>query len=70
MVIFVSLLEELRCNSLDDLLAKMGIGAITARHLERALIPKEIQQQQEEQSQEEELLELIEVGTAEACAQF
>ncbi|MCW5201478.1 MAG: bifunctional (p)ppGpp synthetase/guanosine-3',5'-bis(diphosphate) 3'-pyrophosphohydrolase [Candidatus Electrothrix communis] len=56
------LLEELRCNSLDDLLAKMGIGAITARHLERALIPKEIQQQQEEQSQEEELLELIEVG--------
>ena len=57
------LLEELRCNSPDDLLAKMGTGAITARHLERALIPKEIQQQQEEQSQEEELLEqLVETG--------
>ena len=57
------LLEELRCNSPDDLLAKMGTGAITARHLERALIPKEIQQQQEEQSQEEELLEqFVETG--------
>ena len=38
------------------MLAKMGNGAITVRHLERALIPKELQQQ-EEQSQEEELLE-------------
>ncbi|MCI5147885.1 MAG: bifunctional (p)ppGpp synthetase/guanosine-3',5'-bis(diphosphate) 3'-pyrophosphohydrolase [Candidatus Electrothrix sp. MAN1_4] len=57
------LLEELRCNSLDDLLAKMGAGAITSRHLERVLIPKEIQQQ-EEQSQAEELLEqLVEVGS-------
>ncbi|MGB5685293.1 MAG: bifunctional (p)ppGpp synthetase/guanosine-3',5'-bis(diphosphate) 3'-pyrophosphohydrolase [Candidatus Electrothrix sp.] len=55
------LLEELRCNSLDDMLAKMGSGAITTRHLVRALIPKELQQQ-EEQSPEEELLELIEVG--------
>ena len=56
------LLEELRCNSLDDLLAKMGTGAITARHIERALIPKEIQQQ-EEQGQEEEILEqLVQVG--------
>ncbi len=56
------LLEELRCNSLDDLLAKMGNGSVTVHHLERALIPKELQQQ-EEQSQEEELLEqLTEAG--------
>ncbi len=52
--------EELRCNSLDDLLAKLGTGTITFRHLERVLIPKEVQQQEE---QEEELLEqLVEVG--------
>ncbi|MCI5137522.1 MAG: bifunctional (p)ppGpp synthetase/guanosine-3',5'-bis(diphosphate) 3'-pyrophosphohydrolase [Candidatus Electrothrix sp. AR1] len=56
------LLEELRCNSLDDMLAKMGSGAVTVRHLERALIPKELQQQ-EEQNLEEELLEqLAEAG--------
>ncbi|MCI5122519.1 MAG: bifunctional (p)ppGpp synthetase/guanosine-3',5'-bis(diphosphate) 3'-pyrophosphohydrolase, partial [Candidatus Electrothrix sp. AUS4] len=48
------LLKELRCNSLDDMLTKVGAGAITLRHFERALIPDEVQQ---EQHQEEELLE-------------
>ncbi len=56
------LLEELRCNSLDDLLAKLGTGTMTPRHLEQVLVPKEIQQQ-EEQDQEEELLEqLVDIG--------
>jgi GTP pyrophosphokinase len=55
------LLEELRCNSQDDLLAKLGTGTITPRHLERVLLPKEVQQQKE---QEEELLEqLVEVAS-------
>lgn len=49
------LLKELRCNSLDDLLAKVGTGAFTARHLERVLQPKELLQQEE--SQQEELPE-------------
>ncbi|XCN71199.1 MAG: bifunctional (p)ppGpp synthetase/guanosine-3',5'-bis(diphosphate) 3'-pyrophosphohydrolase [Candidatus Electrothrix aestuarii] len=52
------LLKKLRCNSLDDMLAKVGTGAITLRHLERALMPKETQHQ-EEQIQEEELLEQL-----------
>jgi GTP pyrophosphokinase len=56
------LLQDLRCNSLDDMLAKTGTGAITFRHLERALLPKEFQQQ-EEQSREEELPEqFVETG--------
>lgn len=50
------LLEELRCNSLDDLLVKLGSGALTVRHLERALMPREIQEQ-EEHGREEELPE-------------
>ncbi|CAK8713766.1 MAG: bifunctional (p)ppGpp synthetase/guanosine-3',5'-bis(diphosphate) 3'-pyrophosphohydrolase [Candidatus Electrothrix sp. AW2] len=56
------LLKELRCNSLDDLLAKVGTGAFTARHLERVLQPKELLQQEE--SQQEELPEQpVEVGS-------
>lgn len=36
------LLKELRCNSLDDMLVKIGMGNITIVTLEKALSPKEI----------------------------
>jgi GTP pyrophosphokinase len=50
------LLKELRCNSLDDMLAKVGSGTITVQHLERALLPEEVQRE-DERRQQEELLE-------------
>lgn len=57
------LLKELRCNSLDDLLAKVGTGAFTARHLERVLQPKELLQQEEQSQQEERPEQPVEVGS-------
>ncbi|XOF33620.1 MAG: RelA/SpoT family protein [Candidatus Electrothrix sp. YB6] len=53
------LLEKLRCNSLDDLLAKVGTGTITIQQLERALLPEEMLQEEKEQRQQEELLERV-----------
>ncbi len=35
------LLKELRCNSLDDMLVKVGNGAITTQNLVKALLPPE-----------------------------
>ncbi|HFQ89003.1 MAG TPA: bifunctional (p)ppGpp synthetase/guanosine-3',5'-bis(diphosphate) 3'-pyrophosphohydrolase [Desulfobulbus sp.] len=50
------LLKELHCNSLDDMLVKVGSGAITTAHLERALLPQEVREE-EEKRREQELLE-------------
>ncbi len=36
------LLKELRCNSLDDMLIKVGSGAITVQSLVKALLPPEL----------------------------
>lgn len=57
------LLKQLRCNSLDDLLVKVGSGAITVQNLVKALQPaelrKEAEQQKMEELQPEELVEKI-----------
>jgi len=41
------LLKELRCNSLDDMLVKVGMGVITVQTLVRALQPPELLQEQD-----------------------
>ena len=41
------LLKELRCNSLDDMLVKVGSGVITVQNLVKALQPPEMVQEQE-----------------------
>lgn len=38
------LLKQLRCNSLDDMLVKVGMGVITVQQLEKYLLPKEVPQ--------------------------
>lgn len=52
------LLKELRCNSLDDMLVKVGSGAITVQTLLRALQPPEIIQEQEQKKAEDSAEEL------------
>ncbi len=47
------LLTQLRCNSLDDMLAKVGSGVITVTSLIRALQPKEYREEEEKRRQEE-----------------
>jgi len=47
------LLKKLRCNSLDDMLAKVGLGKITLQQLLKALQPKEIREAEEQRRQEE-----------------
>lgn len=41
------LLKHLHCNSLDDMLVKVGSGSITVQHLEKFLQPPEIRQEHE-----------------------
>jgi GTP pyrophosphokinase len=41
------LLKDLHCNSLEDMLAKVGSGVITIPHLVRTLQPSEIRQEEE-----------------------
>jgi GTP pyrophosphokinase len=50
------LLTSLRCNSLDDMLMKVGAGKITVQHLLRALQPEEVREE-ERRKRENELLE-------------
>ena len=42
------LLKSLRCNSLDDMLVKVGSGAITIENLVKALDPPEMRREQEQ----------------------
>ncbi|MEA3466658.1 MAG: bifunctional (p)ppGpp synthetase/guanosine-3',5'-bis(diphosphate) 3'-pyrophosphohydrolase [Thermodesulfobacteriota bacterium] len=44
------LLKDLRCNSLEDMLAKVGSGMITIPHLVKTLQPTEIRKEQEERN--------------------
>jgi GTP pyrophosphokinase len=50
------LLKKLRCNSLDDMLSKVGSGMVTVHHIERALNPEEFRRE-DEKRHEAELLE-------------
>jgi len=50
------LLKKLRCNGLDDMLAKVGSGKISLQQLLRALQPKE-DREEEEKRRQGELLE-------------
>ncbi len=42
------LLKQLHCNSLDDMLVKVGSGAITVAQLEKFLMPAEVREGREE----------------------
>jgi len=42
------LLKELRCNSLDDMLVKVGSGTITVQNLVKALLPPELRNESEQ----------------------
>ncbi|MBW1634796.1 MAG: bifunctional (p)ppGpp synthetase/guanosine-3',5'-bis(diphosphate) 3'-pyrophosphohydrolase [Deltaproteobacteria bacterium] len=52
------LLKELRCNSLDDMLVKVGSGVITVQHLVKALVPPELRKD-DEQGMDPVLEELV-----------
>ncbi len=41
------LLKQLHCNSLDDMLVKVGSGSITVQQLEKFLLPPELRQEKE-----------------------
>ena len=44
-----AMLKELGCNSLEDLLAKVGTGVVTVHHLIQALSPEDLHQGEEKQ---------------------
>jgi len=44
-----AMLKELGCNSLEDLLAKVGTGVVTVHHLIQALSPEDLHQGDEKQ---------------------
>lgn len=50
------LLKKLRCNSLDDMLSKVGSGVVTVHQIERALNPEEFRRE-DEKRHEAELLD-------------
>lgn len=52
------LLKELRCNSLEDMLVKVGSGVITVQSLVKALQPPEMVQEQEARTPESTAEEL------------
>ncbi len=56
------LLRKLRCNSLDDLLVKVGCGEITLERLQRVLLPEEARKAEEEQLERELLARREEEG--------
>ncbi|WP_456473601.1 RelA/SpoT family protein [Desulfolithobacter sp.] len=47
------LLKKLRCNSLDDMLVKVGSGAITVAHLTEVLEPPETRKEKEQRVRQE-----------------
>ncbi len=46
------LLKQLRCNSLDDLLVKVGSGTITVQNLIKALVPVELRKEPDPENKE------------------
>ena len=49
------MLKELRCNSLDDMLVKIGTGAIKMHHLLQVLVPDELREEEARRREQEEL---------------
>lgn len=49
------MLKELRCNSLDDMLVKVGTGAIKVQNLLQVLVPEELQAEENKRREQEEL---------------
>lgn len=49
------ILHGLRCNSLDDMLVKIGTGAIKIQHLLQVLIPEELKEEEAKRKEQEEL---------------
>ncbi len=47
------LLKQLHCNSLEDMLVKVGIGKISLEQLLKALQPKDVREEEEKRRQEE-----------------
>jgi GTP pyrophosphokinase len=47
------MLKELRCNSLDDMLVKVGTGAIKVQHLLQVLVPDDLQDEARQREGEE-----------------
>ncbi|MFZ5798556.1 MAG: RelA/SpoT family protein [Thermodesulfobacteriota bacterium] len=49
------MLKQLGCNTLEDMLVKVGSGAITVHHLLEALVPEELRASEEKAIAEEQL---------------
>ncbi len=50
-----AMLKKLGCNSLDDMLVKVGSGAITVHHLLLALVPDELREEEAKRKEAEQL---------------
>ena len=50
------ILKETRCNSLDDLLGKIGSGYLPIKNVIKILQPEEIRTEEEEKTEEQELI--------------
>ena len=53
------MLKKLGCNALDDMLVKVGSGAITVHHLLQALSPEELRDTEKKKLDSEQLEEII-----------
>lgn len=53
------MLKKLGCNALDDMLAKVGSGIITVRHLLQALSPEELHERDEKKLESGKLEEIV-----------
>lgn len=62
------LLKSLRCNSLDDMLVKVGSGAITIENLVKALDPPEMRREQEQAPSEMTPEQIAEVMSSQVRA--
>jgi GTP pyrophosphokinase len=57
-----AMLKKLGCNSLDDMLVKVGSGAITVRHLLQALSPEELRETEEKRLESSRLEEVVQAA--------
>lgn len=49
------MLKQLRCNSLEDMLVKVGTGAIKVQQLVEVFVPKELKEEETKKNEQEEL---------------
>lgn len=49
------MLKKLGCNALDDMLVKVGTGAIKVHHLLQALVPDELREEETKRKEQEEI---------------